>query len=538
MSHACLQLTNNYNQALRTLGSTEHQARNTFLQLHAAYVAQWPAVTTLRDCPEVSLPAVKNFDSTLPETQEADVEALRSSLQAAATGSSYEAFMATVPALPAFNRDVFAANQPVRKAGIVADTDEATEPQDSELQEEVARLQLEVLALHAECYLLATPAEDDRRFAHRTASAQSRGQPPPPLTLTLQPPALLSASLLSPIPEQSASDEVEHSISASETTDASSPSELLQCKRELQRAELENTELQAQLATLQAACDGLQQQLEEVDLQEAEQDLAQSRIGRLSSVVAVRVRGHSLPLPLSLHMHACLQAPAADTPAADVSPKASSRVLVTTEAQTEVAARRAMESQTDEPETAATTQSEDLTASGLLDTSVTSESGLSTIDIANHPLHLGLLGMIPPSAQSAPWTYLLGCRGADRQWYTVALCASTLSTERAKDILRSMTKLAPDAKLPSWLQLGSASNRPGYVLRDPNTRLVAAVVGTELQESDRYAAGVTVRQPKVQSLVTTEVGCLRIPAALAADSAAACPSPLHGAERVGASRVP
>jgi hypothetical protein len=123
------------------------------------------------------------------------------------------------------------------------------------------------------------------------------------------------------------------------------------------------------------------------------------------------------------------------------------------------------------------------------------EAGLATIDIANHPIYLGVLGM-----SSAPLSYLLGCRGADKQWFTVTSCGGKLSKAKA-----TMKQINPDSQLPPWLQLGSNINRPEYIAADPNKCMVVAVVGAELQATDRFAAGVTLRFPKVQAVIMTSV---------------------------------
>lgn len=303
------QVTNDYNQALRSISTLEHEQRSTYLQLHAQYAALWPAATALRDCPRIGIPAIKEFDIALPATREEDVIELSEALQQ--TDADYAIWLQSLPPLPTFNRAAFQAHSLAHSSRTVTGGKMEAESRDNphvvELEAQVARLQVEVLALHAECYMLANPAATDRRLAHCIATEQALAHPSP---LDVSLPPAMTASMLSPIPEQGseyASDEVEQSVSASE---AGSGQELERYKQELDRSQQENAELQAQLATLQLACDGLQvsgssrfakhadlvtdclmqEQLEQVDLQQAEQDLEQSRVGRAAPTLEVRRR--------------------------------------------------------------------------------------------------------------------------------------------------------------------------------------------------------------------------------------------------------
>eukprot|EP00045_Choanoeca_perplexa_P012783 m.141613 g.141613 ORF g.141613 m.141613 type:complete len:1036 (-) comp16132_c0_seq1:1500-4607(-) len=479
---AFLELTNNYNQALKSIAAAEYEARNNYLQIHHPYTTQWPAAATLCDGPDIQPPIFKDFDRALPDTHNLDFEALLNTLQTSAENSSYKAWMETVPALPAFSRAAFDANQHQHSTPVVDEDAASSAGADAELQAEVDRLRLEVLALHAECYLLSVPEEEARRVAHRTANLQST-TPPPPLSLNLQTPATMTASILSPIPEQSA-DEVERSVSeTTEATSASSPHELQQCRQDLQRVELEKAELEAQLETLQVACDGLQQQLEQVDLEQAEQDLEASRIGRTSSVIATS---------------ATTQSSDAATQSVPASPAVQSST-----AQTPKMTRQAAESQTEAPAQLETSQVLSTSFDGDKAQLSKSPSNVSlgpaaSFDITKEPLHLAVVG-VKGRPQSGSAIYLLGCRGENNQWYTVALCGSKLS--KAEGVVSSkMQPLSPDDELPAWLQLGAAKNRPNFILKDPTAYPAVQVFGAEISQSHGFAAGFTIRFPKIHAV--------------------------------------
>lgn len=118
-------------------------------------------------------------------------------------------------------------------------------------------------------------------------------------------------------------------------------------------------------------------------------------------------------------------------------------------------------------------------------------------------LHLAVLGST--LAHHTRSMLLLGARGSDDRWYSVAYCHYP-STSNAS-VLRATHKVDEDHLLPAWLVLGHEKNRPQYVVSSLDKLAVAVVTASELQASDRFAAGTTLRFPRVVELLMTPVRC-------------------------------